>query len=565
MSGNSGANGASPQRDRIAFWGRAVGAGLFLLIFLWPNDGSSLPLPAQRVAAVAVFMSTLWLTQALPIAATALLPLALFPLCGIQSAADVSKAYVNQQVFLFLGGFIIALGIERWGLHRRIALHIMRALGTNSSRIVLGVMLATGFLSMWISNSASTLLMLPIAISLATSLREIKLAPAAVSPEVSSTTSGSEPSLAKTPMPARSERDRAIDALLTALLLGVAYSASIGGFTSLVGTPTNLTFAGHWGASFKDVPNAPAISAGQWMVAVAPLGAVMMFIAWRVLVWKLPTIPGTEHGRSFFKDELRRLGAPTRAEYLMLGIFVMTAALWIFRSELKFGETVLFSGWGPWAQKTLGTATMHDSTVAIAMALMMFVLPARTDEFGHREYLMDWHSVERLPWGILLLIGGGFALAGAFDSTGLSNWLGSQMGNLVGGWSPILIVGAVCLLVTFLTELTSNVATVAVLLPVLLDMCRKIDLDPRMMLIPATITASCAFMLPVATPPNAIVFSSGRISISQMARTGVVLNLMGVVLTTLATFTLLGRQFGVTDGKLPAWARETPAASRPEK
>jgi sodium-dependent dicarboxylate transporter 2/3/5 len=361
---------------------------------------------------------------------------------------------------------------------------------------------------------------------------------------------------------------------MVAVLLGTTYAATIGGFTTLVGTPTNLVFVEVWERSY---PDADPVSAGQWMVAVVPLGAAFLAITWAVLVRNLPELPqlggpsgggpsggGSSGGgqRSYFRDELRRLGPMSRPEWLMLAVFAATALLWLLRKDLEFADTTLVPGWGAWVQQRLGTAEIHDSTVAMAMVLLMFVLPAKRDEFGRTVPLMDWQTAEKLPWGILLLFGGGFALAGAFSSTGLAKWLGEVFASGIAGWPAWLIVAGVCFLVTFLSELTSNVATCATLLPVLVGVTAALPIDPRLILVAATIAASCGFMLPIATPPNAIVFGTGRIRMAEMARAGLILNLIAVALVTAAMFLYTGPALGVKDA--PARSQESGARSQAE-
>lgn len=536
---------ATPSKFDPAAIGKIAACVFFAVIWFYPAP-ADLPPAAQRLAAVTAFMAVMWLSQAIPIAATALIPLALFPLLGIQAAADVSQSYIKSSIFLFLGGFVIALGIEKWGLHRRLALHVVRILGTSLKRVVLGFMLATAFLSMWISNTASTLLMLPIALAMITSLRELTDTPESSAGEVAN------------PL------DDTLSRMTLALLLGIAYSASLGGLTTLVGTPTNVTFVGIWSQEF---PAAPEMSAGRWMVAVAPLGIVFLFCTWGVLVCRLPRLPsGRQLNRSFFGDRLRKLGPPTQAERLMLIVFATTALLWVFRKPLQFGAFTFPYSWGVPLKEGLihlGVAAdaaakyVDDSTVAMLMALLMFFIPAARDDKGRRQYLMDWETAEKLPWGILLLIGGGFALAGAFTKTGLSEWIGRRFADGVQDWPLLLIIASVCFLLTFLTELTSNVATVSTLIPILASVSPRLGIDPRLILIPATISASCAFMLPIATPPNAIVFGSGRVRMGDMAKYGIVLNLLGVVLITAATYLLIVPQFGIELDTLPEWAERT--------
>lgn len=529
---------------RLQWLGLWIGLIATVVLFAQPPMGG-LTRVEQNLAAVTVLMATLWITQALDIAVTSLIPLVAFPVLGIQPANVVSHAYIDQNVFLFLGGFIIALGIEKWGLHHRMALHIVRLLGTKPRKMVLGFMLATGFLSMWISNTAATLLMLPIGLAMLTSLRHLPL--------------GAE-------WNSRADRDRleqlrtrAMAQLGAVLLLGIAYSASLGGFTTLVGTPTNVAFLGIWHQRF---PAAPEISAGQWMMAVTPLGLVYILAAWWCLTWNLPAIPGAEKlDRSFFTRKLKELGRPERAEWLMLAVFATTAALWIFRTPLTFGETRVLPGWQDWwVLKEIGATGLHDSTAAMGMAILMFILPARKNREGRTEFLMDWKTAEKLPWGILLLFGGGFALAGAFESTGLSVYLGKQFSALIADWPVWLIVAATAFLLTFLSELTSNVATVVTIVPVIAQTSVEIGLDPRLVMIPATIAASCGFMLPIATPPNAIVYGTNQIPLRQMLRYGILLDLLAVVLITGATFLLIVPQMGISLDSIPEWAISQPAS-----
>lgn len=534
--------GASDQPSGwISATGKAVGLILFVVVLVAPTpDG--LPPEGQRLAAVTALMAMLWLTQSIPIAATSLIPIAAFPLLGIQSAQDVSNSYINANIFLFLGGFIIALGIEKWGLHRRMALQIVAKLGAGLKRVVLGFMLATAFLSMWISNTAATLLMLPIGLALLTALKEVADEGTGNSTETVT------------------ESETAIAQLGVVLMLGIAYAASIGGLTTLVGTPTNVAFQQIWKQQF---PRVPELSAGEWMTAFIPLGAALLLCAWIILVWRLPSIPGAERfNRNFFTERLRALGRPRRSELWMLAIFAATASLWIFRKPLSLGSEPLAPGWGDWfegvlvsfgADAKLAARAVHDSTVAIGMALVMFFIPAEPDEHGGTRYLMDWQTVERLPWGILLLIGGGFALADGFSQTGLSNWVGDWFAGCVAGWPPWMLVLAVSLLLTFLTELTSNVATISTLMPILAGTAIQLGIDPRLILFPAAVSTSCAFMLPIATPPNAIVFGSGWVRVGHMVRYGLVLNLIGAVLISIATFIFLVPQLGISTTSTPEW------------
>ena len=511
--------------------GRLLGPVVFVgVLMLSPSEGL-LP-PAQRLLAVTLWMAIWWVTQAVPIAATSLLPLALFPVLGIQSAKTVSQSYLGDSSFLYLGGFVIALGIERWGLHRRLALLTVNTTGTSPRRIVLGFMLATFGLSMWISNTATTLLMLPIALSLLTSLEQL--------PDKNISAGG------------RLELDPHFAHLGLALTLGIAYAASIGGLSTLVGTPTNLAFIDIWNKSF---PGQPAISASQWMLTWTPFGLVFLVCTWWILVFGLKTPARFERfDRSYFQTQLRELGPMTLAERVMLTLFVATALLWLLRTDFTFGDWVLVRGWGSTAATWLvwlgvppekSTEYVSDATVAMAVATLMFIIPVSRSRSGQTRYLMDWETTSRIPWGILLLFGGGFAIAGAFESTKLSEWVGSVFKNAVEGQPTWVLVTAVCTLLTFLTEFTSNVATVNTVLPIIAAASVALGIDPRLLMIPATVSASCAFMLPIGTPPNAIVFGTGRIKMSQMAGYGLILNILGVILAVAAVYGLMIPQLGI--------------------
>ncbi len=526
---------ASPGVD-VARWGQLIGAIAFVAVILLPTPEGMTP-SAQRLLAVTALMLTFWLTSAVPIAVTSLIPLSAFPLLGILNYADVSQQYINDSVFLYFGGFVIALGIERWGLHRRIALNIVRAIGTGPRTIVLGFMTASAFLSMWISNTATTLMMLPIALALVSSLREVQARDGAAA-----------------------EHEALLIRLEIALLLAIAYASSIGGMITTVGTPTNITFLRIFEQQF---PDAPPISAGLWISSFLCLGVLFVVCAWAAMTWKLPR--GIPIRAEYFRDELARLGSISRGERRILNVFVATALLWVFRKDLDFGFGWSIPGWDWiaqwWLRDGLGlsekvAATMiNDSTVAMFMCVLLFVIPVDRDERRKTRYLMDWETLNRMPWGILLLFGGGFALAEAFSQTQLSVWIGGGTSALLEGQPLWLVIAGVCLVMTFLTEFTTNVATVSALLPVLAAMSVSLGIDPRLIMIPATISTSCAFMLPIATPPNAIVFSSGKLLPRDMARQGLVLNLIGVVLITVTVYWFMMPAMGITDTGLPEWAR----------
>lgn len=520
---------------------------------------AGLPISAWRLVAVTLAMAVLWFTQGLPVAATSLIPLCAYPLLGIQKADAVSKSYIDSNVWLSLGGFIIALGIERWGLHRRMALHVLCSLGTSPRRIVLGFMLATAFLSMWISNTAATLMMLPIGLALLRTLEEI------ASGKIQTTSVGevSNSATLPTPMPW-------LPILSTALVLGIAYAASIGGTLTPVGTPTNVVFLGMWSRQF---PGAPEVPSGQWILSFLPFGLLMILSSWVVLTWYLPR---NSHQNwlnpDFFRHRLKHLGPPTRGERWMLFVFASTALLWIFRTEFRIGDEPLVLGWGYWLESTLKSLNwagdfkasyLHDATVSIGMCLLMFCIPIEKDSRGRTSFLMDWETAQRLPWDVILLFGGGFAMAGAFESTGLAQWIGDHLTSVVTIRSVIVWMLVITASLTFLTEFTSNVATANMFLPVVASISVSLGYDPRLLMIPATISTSVGFMMPVGTPPNAIAFGTGRVRFDQMIKYGLVLNIIGIILVSAVTLLWMVPVMGISTASLPEWAvNQVPATAK---
>lgn len=488
----------------------------------------AMPSDARATLAVTVLMASWWISLAIPIPATSLLPLVLFPALGIMSSGGTAASYANNNIFLFMGGFILALGVQRWGLHRRIALHIVRAIGTNPSRMVLGFMLATAFLSMWISNTATALMMLPIALAVIASLGAV---------------GGDTPAGGFAP----------------ALLLGVAYSASIGGLATPIGTPPNISFL-----RIQEIiyPAAPTIPFGRWTLAMLPLVALFLPLAWLVLTRVTHRLEQHDvgSGASVIRENLASLGSMGTGERRILWIFSTTAVLWITRADLTIGA-VRVPGWAGiverWVGEPFAAANLHDATVAMAMALLTFLIAAEPDSTGKRQALMDWETAVKLPWGILLLFGGGFALAGAFQETGLSRYLGEVFAARVSEAHPLVLVAAICLLLTFLTEVTSNTATTEVMLPVLAGAAGGMSVHPLLLMLPATLSASCAFMLPIATPPNAIIFGSGQIEMRQMVRAGALLNLIGALLISIFFYFVSARLLGLDLGSVPTWAAQT--------
>ena len=491
-----------PGMSRLKRTGLFLSFPAFVLILLLPPpDG--LELSAWRTAGVGIFMAILWITEAVPIPVTALLPLVLFPLLGISDIKAAAAPYSNPIIFLFMGGFIIALGMERWNLHRRLALNIIHVIGTKPKSIIAGFMIAAAFLSMWVSNTATTMMMLPIGLSVV---------------ELAEASSGSERNAA------------GLSAFGTALLLSIAYASSIGGLGTLIGTPPNALLAAFLSENYNY-----HIGFVRWMSVGIPLvlvGIPLTFLLLTSVLFpiKLKTLPG---GREFISAELAQMGDITRPEKMVAAVFAGVALLWITRP--------LTARW---------VHGLSDAGIAILGAVLMFFLPVN---FKKGLFLLDWRHTRRLPWGILLLFGGGLSLATAISRTGLSTWIGHKLG-LLSHWPVLFIVVIATAIVILLTELTSNTATTAAFLPIMASVALGIGQNPLLLVIPTTLAATCAFMLPVATPPNAIVFGSGQITIPQMARAGILLNLMFIALISLMSFTLVAFVFHIRIGVLPLWA-----------
>ncbi|MDA0835268.1 MAG: SLC13 family permease [Planctomycetota bacterium] len=538
----------SPSHTKITrqTWGKLAALTLFVTIILLPTPADLAP-AGQRLLAVTGAMGVLWFTQSIPIAVTSLIPLAAYPWLGIQTSETVSSAYINSNVFLFIGGFLIALGIEKWGLHRRIALAMVSIVGNGPRQIVLGFMLASGFLSMWLSNTASTLLMLPIGIALLKTISDLQLDPG---------------ESVDTKMVKREFTENpALRFFGESLFIGIAYAASIGGFTTLVGTPTNIAFQQIWRGQF---PDGPALSSAEWMMLFVPLGLALLLCAWGLLVWNMPSLPHIDKfDRRYFRNRLKSLGTPSRAEWWMLFIFVTTAAMWIFRKPLVLGSEPILPGWGnvvthyllAWGvDESIASKAVDDATVVMTTSLLMFFIPMQRDGKGKMQYLFDWKTAEKLPWDVILLIGGGFAVANAFRDTQLSEWVGMLFAQGLSGWPVWVVVMLVTAALIFLTEFTTNVATVNATLPVLAGVAMTAGWDPRLIMIPAAIASSCAFMLPTGTPPNAIVFGSGFVRMERMLKVGVLLNVIAVVLISVTTMYWMIPRLGINPTQPPEWA-----------
>jgi len=498
-----------PDRASVLGWVGRLGAPILAVAVyaLLPGSDAGMSPAARATAAVAALMAVLWLTEGLPLAVTALLPIVLFPLFGVLEIGKAAAPYAHPFIFLFLGGFLIALAIERWNLHRRIALLTVLAVGTRPARLVGGFMLATAFLSMWISNTATTVMMLPIGLSVIALVSE-RLGEAAGTREAAGPSGGASGGAANFPV---------------CLMLGIAYAASIGGLGTLVGSPPNLILAGIAKDSFN-----VEITFAAWLSVGLPVAAVFLVLAWLWLVKvvypiRIKAIPG---GRKLIREELAKLGPMSRGEWSVLAVFVPTAIAWIVREPL--------SHWTWLAQRVPAVERVHDATIALAGAVLLFVIPA---DARRGQFVLDWKTATKVPWGVLLLFGGGLSLAAGFEQSGLSAWIGHQVA-VFDQLPLVLLVLLTTGTILLLTELTSNTATANVFLPILGAAALGLGLDPMVLLLPAGMAASCAFMMPVATPPNAIVFGSGHVRIGQMVKAGVWLNLIGLAVVTALTFLL---------------------------
>lgn len=472
----------APASARTAWVGLILGLFLFLVCVVTEPPGG-MSETAWSAAGLALLMAVWWATEAIPIPATSLLPILLIPILGIGTLGSATSPYANSVIFLFLGGFVIGLAMQRWNLHRRIALNILLAMGSKPRKQIAGLMIATGFLSMWVSNTATAIMMLPIGLSVADMLT------------------------------AESTSEEENNRFVTAMLLAIAYAASIGGIATLIGTPPNAFLAG-----FLSKTYGVEIGFGQWMLLGVPVAVVMMVFTWWRLTRKGFTLKGSDSSVAI-REALAELGPMSRGEKLVALVFVLAALAWIFRPIL--------------ANYVPG---LNDTSIAIAAALLLFAIPV---DVRNRVFLMDWESAGKLPWGVLLLFGGGLSLSGVIGTSGLAQWIAENM-DWVATLPGLFMVVVVVVVILGLTELTSNTATAATFLPLLGALAIAQGIPPEMLAIPAAIAASCAFMMPVATPPNAIVFGTGHMKIQSMIRAGFVLNMASVVVVTSLCYLLIG-------------------------
>lgn len=490
--------------------GLILGPLLFIIMLVVPAPAGMTP-GAQKMAAVAFLMATWWMCESIPIPATSLLPIPLFPILGIMKETKATLPYANHLIFLFMGGFIIALSMQRWNLHRRIAMNIVKVVGFSPSRLILGFMVATAALSAFVSNTATTVMMMPIGLAI---IQHV-------------VAEGRKEGL-----------DKHIDftpeqfAFGLNLMLGIAYAASIGGVATLIGTPPNTVLAGYLSKTYGY-----NITFAKWLMVGVPFVVIFLPLCWLWLTkianpMKLKKVPG---GRELINQELQDMGGMSKGEKWTALVFFITAMFWIFRKQLSF----IFPD----------PKMVSDAAIAMSGALVLFIIPVNLKK---NQFVMDWHWAAKMPWGVLILFGGGLAMADGFKVTKLAEWIGNQVG-LLQHYPVFIMVAAVTVLIIFLTELTSNTATAAMVMPILSAVAIGLVQSPLLLVIPAAIAASCAFMLPVATPPNAIVFGSGYVTIPQMVKSGFGLNIVGIVLVLALTYLIVIPVFGIHIGTLPSW------------
>lgn len=496
--------------DVVKFIGLLLGPIAFFIPFVWPVV-PSLEGPARAAAATTAWMALWWVTEAIPIPATALLPVVLFPATGVLPAGQVTLQYGNQLIFLFLGGFLLSGAIQKWNLHRRIALGIILTVGLSPNRIILGFMAATAFLSMWISNTATALMMVPIGLAVVHQLVSL---------------------IREQNLDVDTDPERFSFGI--ALMLGIAYAASIGGLGTLIGSPPNAIFAG-----FAETVLGRPVGFLQWLYYGLPLSVIGLAAAWLYLTrWAFPaTWDGLRGAAEVLREQHRALGPMGSAEKRVAMVFAFMAGMWISRGLMEDTFT------------RIGLGGLTDTTVAVAGALLLFIVspgqravpapgaapprgrPAPEAAPPRGRGLIGWEDAQSVPWGILLLFGGGLALAHGIESSGAALWLAEQL-SVLQGTPPFLVVLAVTFIVLVLTEVSSNTATATIFMPVMMGLGDALGVHPQLLMVAAATAASCAFMLPVATPPNAVVFGSGYVDAKHMLKAGLGLNVIFVLLIT---------------------------------
>ncbi|RSL33663.1 DASS family sodium-coupled anion symporter [Salibacterium salarium] len=516
--GGPGGNGSSgggsgggedeekPSYTRAQLVGLILGPVLFILTMLFFSP-ESLNAAAQTVLAATLWIATWWITEAIPIPATSLLPIVLLPLFGAVDGDTVVSSYGNDIIFLFLGGFFIATAMEKWNLHKRIALNIIDLIGTSTNKIILGFMIATSFLSMWVSNTASTMMMIPIGMAIVYQVTE------ALKGE------GSDNDLRK---------------FEKAIIFGIGYAGTIGGLGTLIGTPPNSLLAG----TVEELYGVEISFAG-WMAFAVPLVAILLVCAWVYLTKiiypiGMKQLPG---GRELIQKEKTALGKIGQEEKAVLAVFIFAAFMWITRTFI-------------W-ENQVNLPEISDGMIAITATLLLFLIPS--SHKGETK-ILEWKDSQEIPWGILLLFGGGLAIASGFESTGLSNWMAEQL-TVLEGMNFVLIVTIATALVLFLTEITSNTATGTMILPVVASLAIALNIHPYALMVPCAMAANCAFMLPVGTPPNAIIFGTGKLKIIQMVKNGFWLNILAIIVIVIAVNIYLPAIWGIDLQSIPSQFR----------
>jgi sodium-dependent dicarboxylate transporter 2/3/5 len=490
--------------NKTKFIGLIIGIIFLITTCLLPSP-ESLNNKAWLTLGVAILMATWWLTEAIPLPATGLLPLVLFPLLGISSIKDTAQAFSHPIIFLFMGGFIIGLAMQHTGLHKRIAYYIISKFKSSPKSLVFGFMCATAFLSMWISNSATAIMMLPIALSIITVFKEDK----------------------------NDIKDNNFD---KALVLSIAFSATIGGIATIIGTPPNTVMA----AMLSEIYNYE-INFVDWLKIGLPTSIILLPITWIILTFLcFPLNSKSSIKDKVIKDKIKELGKISQDEIMVGIVFIITASLWISR---KWLSTAL--------DGVIPAGALNDSTIAIMAAIFLFIIPSNRPK---RKRLIDWQVAQNIPWGALILIGGGLSLATVINSSGLATWIGSLSSNLSN--ISIVFIVLICIAsIIVLTELTSNTATASTFIPIMGATALGLGQDPLLLIIPATLAASCAFMMPVATPPNTIAYASGHLKISDMIKAGIWLNIISIIIIGVIIALILGPVFDVELNKIPIWAK----------
>ena len=467
--------------------------GIVIALFLYFSNPFGVEHTASKVLAVAALMITWWVTEALPMPVVALLPLVLFPLLKISKLEAAASGYANPVIFLFMGGFMLGLAIEKWNLHRRIALNIVRLTGTSGDRIILGFILATGLLSMWLSNTATTMMMFPIALSVIHVMKE------------NNTGNGNIANFSLT------------------IMLAIAYASNIGGIATIIGTPPNVAYIGYIEKKFPD----SSVDFVNWMLLCMPMAIILLIcLYWVMVKWLFPSrIKSDTATKGLIRNEILLLGPLSVAEKRVLIIFISTALLWITRSLINNAQSFI---------------KLDDTIIAMLCALALFICPSGKRESKDEEgtgSLLEWNDTAKMAWGILLLFGGGISLATALENAGLIEQLGGWLAQFSG--NGFILVFTITVITIFLSEVMSNVAQVIVFAPVVTSLAIALKLDPLLLGIPMTLAASCASMLPMGTPPNAIVFASGYIKLRQMTKAGFIMNIVSIILITLFSWFLL--------------------------